>query len=92
MAINSAREVIINLRARSAQKDLIDRAAEAQGKNRSEFMLDAACEKAEQVLLDKTFFSLEENGYKRFMELLDAPIQHSERLVELLSSRAPWER
>jgi uncharacterized protein (DUF1778 family) len=89
---NTAREVIINLRARTAQKDLIDRAAEAQGKNRTEFMLDAACEKAEQVLLDKTFFSLEAASYKRFVELLDAPIPHSERLVALLSSRAPWER
>lgn len=89
---NTAREVIINLRARTAQKELIDRAAEAQGKNRTEFMLDAACEKAEHVLLDKTFFSLEEASYKRFVELLDAPIRHSERLVELLSSRAPWER
>jgi uncharacterized protein (DUF1778 family) len=89
---NTAREVIINLRARTAQKDLIDRAAEAQGKNRTEFMLDAACEKAERVLLDKTFFSLEEASYKRFVELLDAPIPHGERLVELLSSRAPWER
>ncbi len=91
MAAAVAREVTINLRARTAQRDLIDRAAESQGKNRTDFMLEAACEKAEQVLLDKTFFALDQARYKRFMELLEAPVD-SKGLAELLGSRAPWER
>ena len=43
MAQNATRDVSINIRARNAQRDLIDRAAEAIGKNRSDFMLEAAC-------------------------------------------------
>lgn len=88
----TTREVNINLRARTSQKDLIDRAAEIQGKKRTEFMLEAACEKAEQVLLDKTFFALDESRFQRFVEILDAPLAQRDRLVKLLATKAPWER
>jgi len=90
--MSASREVTINLRARAAQKELIDRAAEAQGKKRTEFMLDAACEKAEQLLLDRAFFKLDDERYGSFLRLLDAPLERNERLMRLLSSRAPWDR
>ena len=88
----TTREVNINLRARSSQKDLIDRAAQVQGKKRTEFMLEAACEKAEQVLLDKTFFALDEKRFRTFAEFLDAPLARQDRVVRLLATKAPWER
>lgn len=91
MAANT-REITINLRAHAAQKDLIDRAAEAQGKNRTEFMLEAACERAEQVLLEKTFFALDEDGYKQFTAILDQPVANQERVMRLLTKKAPWDR
>ena len=43
------RDVSINLRANQRQRALIDRAAEALGKNRSDFMLEAACREADAV-------------------------------------------
>ena len=43
----------INLRASRKQKALIDRAADALGRSRSDFMLDTACREAEAVLLDR---------------------------------------
>jgi uncharacterized protein (DUF1778 family) len=88
----TTREITINLRARAAQKDLIDRAAEAQGKNRTEFVLEAACERAEQVLLDKTFFALDEDKHKEFAAILEAPLANQERVMRLLTKKAPWER
>uniref|UniRef100_UPI0037BE3A16 DUF1778 domain-containing protein n=1 Tax=Chamaesiphon sp. OTE_75_metabat_556 TaxID=2964692 RepID=UPI0037BE3A16 len=39
---NETRDVTINIRAKKNQRDLIDRAAELQGKSRSEFMLESA--------------------------------------------------
>ncbi|MDP9147609.1 MAG: DUF1778 domain-containing protein, partial [Acidobacteriota bacterium] len=42
----------MSLRANETKPALIDRAAERLGKNRSEFMLDAACREAAAVLLD----------------------------------------
>jgi len=88
----ATREVLINLRARYKQRDLIDRAAEAQGKNRSEFMLQAACEKAQEVLLDRTFFALDKKSYEHFLRLLNAPVKPNAGLKKLLASSAPWER
>src|SRR4051794_30683440 len=91
-AMAATREITINSRARASQKDLIDRAAEAQGKKRTEFMLEAACERAEQVLLDKTFFVLDEDRYEQFIAVLNAPLANQDRVARLLAKKAPWDR
>ena len=46
----ATRAVTLNIRAEPRRRDLIDRAAEAVGKTRSDFMLEAACREAETVL------------------------------------------
>ena len=71
---------------------LIDRAAEAVGKNRSELMLDAATREATAVLLDRRFFHLDARTFKRFAAALDAAPSDNPRLCELLAKKAPWER
>src|SRR5882672_7093135 len=86
------RDVSINLRANRRQRALIDRAAEALGKNRSDFMLEAACREAGTVLADRRFFLLDERTYKRFTAALDKTPADNPRLRRLLASRAPWER
>jgi uncharacterized protein (DUF1778 family) len=86
------RDVTINLRANRRQRALIDRAAEALGKNRSDFMLETACREAEAVLTDRRFFLLDEKAYRRFTAALDKPPAENPRLRRLLASRAPWER
>ena len=82
----------INLRVSRSQKALIDRAAEAQGRNRSDFMLDAACREAESVLLDRRYFYLNDEQFRRFMAMLDAPPKSNPRLARLLRTKAPWEK
>lgn len=91
-AATATRETIINLRAPASQRALIDRAAEVQGKNRTDFMLEAACEKAQAVLLDRTVFALDSKRFARFVELLDAPVKANKALAKLLAKPAPWER
>lgn len=88
----ATRATTINLRAPAAQRALIDQAAEVQGKSRTDFMLEAACEKAQQVLLDRTVFALDARRFRRFVELLDAPVDANRALARLLAKRAPWER
>lgn len=83
---------VINLRATRRQKVLIDRAAEALGRNRSDFMLDAACREAEAVLLDRRYFVLSEEDFRKFTALLDRPPKDNPRLHRLLQSKAPWDR
>ena len=86
------RDISINLRARSEQRDLIDRAASTLGKNRSDFMLDAACEKAQAIVLDRTFFALDDAAFARFTALLDTPIEPNPALDRLLARRPLWKR
>lgn len=82
----------INLRALPAQRELIDRAADVLGKNRSDFMLESACERARNVLLDQTFFELDETRLAEFIALLDAPPAPNAGLERLLAVQAPWDK
>ncbi len=91
-AHRAARDVNINLRASRKQRSLIDRAAEALGKNRSDFMLDACCREAESVLLDRLYFALDAETFKEFTTMLDSAPASNPRLRRLLAEKAPWDR
>lgn len=84
------RTAAINLRVRPEQRDLIDQAAQALGKNRSDFMLEAACDRAQTVLLDQLFFPLDTPRFQAFINLLDAPVDHPVGLARLMAVQAPW--
>jgi uncharacterized protein (DUF1778 family) len=84
------RDAAINLRAKPEQRDLIDQAASMLGKNRSDFMLEAACDRAQSVLLDQMYFRLDERRFKDFVRLLDAPPAANAGLERLMAVKAPW--
>jgi uncharacterized protein (DUF1778 family) len=86
------REENINLRVSRSQKTLIDQAAKARGRSRSDFMLEAACREAESVLLDRRYFILGDDAFQRFMAMLDAPPTSNPRLARLLQTKASWEK
>jgi hypothetical protein len=83
------RDAVINLRALPQQRDLIDQAAQILGKNRSDFVLEAACEKARSVVFDQVFFSLDEDRLKQFTAMLDAPPAPNPGLERLMAVKAP---
>jgi uncharacterized protein (DUF1778 family) len=92
MSATATRTRTINLRTDEARRSLIDRAAEALGKDRTEFMLEVATREAQAVLLDRRLFQLDEDAFKKFSAALDAPPANNARLRKLLSKRAPWEK
>ena len=83
---------VINLRTPAAQRELIDRAARLQGKSRTEFMLEAARERAQQVLLDQTVFSVTLKQHKAFVAMMSAPLAENAALQRLLGKPSPWEK
>ncbi len=89
---STGRGETINLRASRKQKALIDRAAETLGRSRSDFMLDTVCREAEAVLLDRRYFVLTGDAFKRFTAMLDKPPKDNPKLRRLLETKAPWER
>ncbi|MCF7696013.1 DUF1778 domain-containing protein [Mycetohabitans rhizoxinica] len=84
------RDAAINLRALPEQRDLIDHAASLLGKNRSDFMLEVACERAQAVVLDRVFFHLDADKFQQFVAMLDAPQSANPGLKRLMNIKAPW--
>ncbi len=82
----------INIRVKSPQKLLIDKAAKLLNKTRSEFMLESACNEAMNVLLDRRLFILDDSQFEVFTKLLDSPVTKNHELNSLLDSKSPWEK
>jgi uncharacterized protein (DUF1778 family) len=82
----------LNLRIKPELRGLIDRAAELLGKNRTDFVLDAARHAAEDALLDRTVFAVSPKAYAEFVARLDAPPRPNPRLRRSLQTPAPWEK
>jgi len=85
-------EVNIHLRARGQDRDLIDRAAELVGANRSQFMLASAVKEAKSVLLDQTSFHADAAGFAQTMAWLDsaASATETEGMRRLAKAKLPW--
>lgn len=82
---------LINLRVSSEDRRLIDRAATATGKNRSEFMLNAARFAAEEALLDKVLFRVDAKTYDGLIAYLDEPPSAGAGLRKLMRTTPPWQ-
>jgi uncharacterized protein (DUF1778 family) len=82
----------LNLRITTELRGLIDQAAELSGKNRTDFVLDAARHAAENTLLDRAVFMVDPQAYAAFLERLDAPPSPNARLCRSLRTAAPWEK
>jgi uncharacterized protein (DUF1778 family) len=86
------REATVNIRIASETRDLIDSAAAATGKSRSEFMVDIARKHAVDVLLDQRFFTLNEEQYDAFLAVLDNPPPPGPKLRALMKKTPLWEK
>ncbi len=87
----SPKRQTLNLRIRPDERGLIDRAARSLGKNRTDFVLDAARRAAEEALLDRTILTVGSKAYAEFVARLDAPPQANERLYKTMRTPAPWD-
>jgi uncharacterized protein (DUF1778 family) len=87
----TAKRDTLNIRIKPEVRGLIDRAAELVGKNRTDFVLEAARHAAEDALLDRTVFAVNRKAYAEYLARLDAPPQPNERLRRSMKTRAPWE-
>lgn len=87
-----ARRDTLNLRIPPAERNMIDRAAEAAGKTRTAFILEAARRAAEEALLDRALMVVSPEAYGEFLKRLDRPAQPSDRLRRTMRNKAPWQR
>ena len=82
----------LNIRIKPEERNLIDRAAKMRGKNRTDFILDAARLAAEDALLDQVIISVSPEAYSQFLARLDMPPKPNERLRKTMQTLPPWER
>lgn len=84
----------INLRISDAEKALIDQAAQSMGKSRTAFILENTLRMAEEVILDRTRFTLDSDQWTQLSMALDNPPSEDQMrgLSKLFAARAPWQK
>lgn len=80
----------LGLRTTPAQEAMLRRAAEAAHKSLTEFILDSACQSAEQTLLDQRLFMVPGAQYQSLLDLLEQAPQDNAGVRELFARPAPW--
>ncbi|MER9303107.1 DUF1778 domain-containing protein [Mesorhizobium sp. M0293] len=86
-----SKSVPLNIRVKPEVRNLIDRAAELLGKNRTDFTLEAPQRAAEDALLNRLVFTVEPVVYAEFLTRLDAPPQPNDRLRRTMTAKTPWD-
>lgn len=87
----TTRSARLGLRATPEQEAVLRRAADVAHKSLTDFILDSACQAAEQTLLDQRLFMVSGVQYQSLMALLDRPVQENEGLRDLFARPAPWD-
>jgi uncharacterized protein (DUF1778 family) len=83
---------VYNLRVDDATDRLITDALAVLGQSRTEFMLASAKVRAQEVLLNRSHFTLSSAAWQAFEEDLAAPALPNAELVALMSRTPQWEK
>ena len=80
----------IALRLRRSEVELIDRAASARGRSRTDFMRDAALREAEMAILDEVLVKTGSQALRHFLKEISRPPRPVPELVALFRRSPPW--
>ena len=86
------RHARLGLRATPQQVAVMRSAAEVLHKSTTDFILDSACQAAEQTLLDHGLFVATGSQSQAVLDLLDRPEQGNAGLNDLFSRCVPWNK
>lgn len=81
----------LSIRMPPEELELIDRAAAADQRNRTEFMRAACVSAAEKVLLTRMRVQLNPEAFKQFASAMEGPATVSPELLRVFEHKAPWE-
>ena len=87
----ATRTARLGLRTTPQQEAMLRRAADAAHKSMTNFILDSACQAAEQTLIDQRLFLVSGSQSRTLLNLLDRPERDNAGLKDLFSRRAPWD-
>jgi uncharacterized protein (DUF1778 family) len=87
-----ARRESLNIRIQPEDRQLIDQAALATGKTRTDFVLDAARRAATDTLLDRALILTDDKAHAAFLARLDEPPAPNDRLRRSLGKVPLWDQ
>lgn len=82
----------MDLRATERQNLLIRQAAAVTDRSVSGFVLTSATLEAERALADQRVFSVSEDQFARFQEIIDRPVADMPKLRKLLNRPSPFDK
>lgn len=88
MRANEAKSERIEVRTTPSTKALLNRAASFSHKNVTEFLLEAGIAAAEEALIDRRLFLLDDARWAEFQAALDRPVVTKPRLARLLTEKS----
>lgn len=91
-AKRATRSEKLDLRLTPAAKRTLQSAAEVAQKSVSEFVVESALARAEEVLPDRRRFLVSAEDYDKFLALLDAPPRDHPRLRRLLTEPSVFDK
>ena len=92
MAIAENKSERIEVRTTPNMKALLQRAAASSHKNVTEFLLEAGINAAEDALVDRRIFRLDDHQWQAFQAILDRPVAADKpRLTRLLAEKSVLE-
>jgi uncharacterized protein (DUF1778 family) len=81
----------LNLRATDRQKRLFETVAERQGVTVTEFIMECATSKAQEILAEERHFALSDERWREFAAALERPARVKPRLRRLFAERGVTE-
>ena len=91
MSIAEAKSERIEVRTTPSMKALLQRAATASHKSVTEFLLEAGMNAAEDALINRRVFRLDDEQWQAFQDVLDRPVTEKPRLARLLAGKSVLE-
>ena len=91
MSIAEAKSERIEVRTTPSMKALLQRAAISSHKSITEFLLEAGMSAAEDALINRRLFRLNDEQWQAFQDVLDRPVTEKPRLARLMARKSVLE-
>ena len=88
MSVAEPKSERIEIRTTPSMKALLQRAAASSHKNVTEFLLEAGIIAAEEALVDRRLFRLDDAQWRAFQDALDRPVVKKSRLAQFLKAKS----
>lgn len=84
---NRTKKPVIRLYPKKDDLSLIEQAASLMFKSRKDFILDASCEKAKEILLEQRLFVVSDEEFDAFEKAFEQTLTENKGFQELMSDK-----